>query len=135
MGPQLRTYDFTSGFVGAWTWDIDQDTVSFESLMGVAPQAARRNLSGFLEMVHPDDRDQVRLDVGRVVRDLSEFESEFRLLLPSGRIVWLASKASVQRDADGKALQVHGISIDITAWKTATAELQRREREFSTIVD
>lgn len=131
----IQKYNFTTGSVGSWTWDIPSDTVSYESLTGITPKPPINGIVGFLNTVHPDDRHWVRQEIETAIQSASELEMEFRLLLPDTTVLWVASKSSVRRDGSNKAVQVSGISIDITPWKTAQAALQRSERELASIID
>jgi PAS domain S-box-containing protein len=64
------------------------------------------------------------------------YENEFRYLHPDGRVLWLFNQGYVVRDAEGAALRMHGVCLDVTARKEAelalkhlNAELEERIRD------
>ena len=84
---------------------------------------------GFLQRLHPDDREDVRQTLANALRAHGRYEKEYRVLLPDGQVRWVASVGGVNPSEDGKPLRVHGVSMDITARKQMEAEvlLQRAE--------
>ena len=59
------------------------------------------------------------------------YETEYRIRLPSGEYKWLLDRARiVRRSADGTALKVVGVSVDIDARKRAESALRVSEVRF-----
>ena len=79
----------------------------------------------FMERVHPDDRESVRRAVQRSREDRSDYEAEYRLVVPGGGTRWVAARGRREFDRDGKPLRMRGVTIDIT--KRRQAEEAARE--------
>src|SRR5215831_16587345 len=79
----------------------------------------------FMERVHPDDRESVRRLVQRSREDRSDYEAEYRLVVPGGGTRWVAARGRREFDRDGKPLRMRGVTIDIT--KRRQAEEAARE--------
>lgn len=80
--------------------------------------------------VDPQDRQRYR----RVIEQHGSVTGfEFNIRKPSGEIVTLSETSFVIRDPDGQPLQYQGIVVDVTERKRAEEEIQRRNRELSTL--
>ena len=73
----------------------------------------------FQNRIHPDDRAQRDTAVKRAVDEQSDYEIEYRALLPDGTIRWIAARGRCIADDNGKATRVLGVSMDITERKQA----------------
>src|SRR5205085_9701821 len=47
------------------------------------------------------------------------FQVEFRLVRPSGEVRWCYGAGIISRDADGRAVRMNGVTVDITERKRA----------------
>jgi PAS domain S-box-containing protein len=86
------------------------------------------------ERLHPDDRNRMLVDFTRRLKPGStEFHREFRIVHPTRGIRWLHTAGSIERDASGRAVEMRGISIDISRIKQVEDELReadQRKNEF-----
>jgi PAS domain S-box-containing protein len=116
----------------AYEWDARTDTVvaspAFKALYGLAPDEPM-SLTSFLSRVHPDDRERVEEDQYRLLAAPGPYESEFRVVLPDGRVRWLLMRGESLADGPGPATGLAGINIDITARKQVEEELRQSKRE------
>jgi PAS domain S-box-containing protein len=85
-----------------------------------------------LERVHPDDAEWVRRTVQRTSSDRSEFDIEFRLLLPSGAIKHIHAVAHAMEDDPARS-QFVGSLMDITAAKQAEVQLHQAQAQVAHI--
>jgi two-component system CheB/CheR fusion protein len=70
-----------------------------------------------------------------VVRAAREYSAEYRIIRPSdGQIRWIAARAEIDRDAQGRALRLVGAHIDVTALKEVEAALRASEERYRLIV-
>jgi C4-dicarboxylate-specific signal transduction histidine kinase len=53
------------------------------------------------------------------------------VLLPDGRMRWIASRGIVEFNRDGKAIRIRGVSLDITQVTQMSLDLQARHDEIS----
>jgi PAS domain S-box-containing protein len=121
--------------IGTWDWDAARDLVTAsaltQALLGPAPIGAAHGFAGFLERVHPDDREAVNRALRAAPPDADRYQIEFRVAAGGDAVRWLAWQGQILRDAHGRAAHVTGIATDITAQKRAETQrelLARGER-------
>ena len=80
-----------------------------------------------LEYIHPDDRERVRQAIIDGARSGQPSRTEFRHLLPDGRMIWMQiNNAAATRRPDGVLVQ-DGFSVDITSLKDAERDARLAE--------
>jgi PAS domain S-box-containing protein len=115
--------------IGSWEWDVETDVVTWSEelyrIYGVRPGSGLvPNYQGFLDRMHPDDRDDVAAAVTRAAEESGEFEFDARIFKDDGAIAWIRGRGRVVRDvASGAVLRMGGTSQDITATKDAEQAL------------
>jgi len=73
--------------------------------------------------VHPDDRAEVAAWRDAAIAGPGDsFEIEHRIVWPDGTVRWLANRGRVARDADGRAVEVTAVLMDVTQRKEAEAQ-------------
>jgi PAS domain S-box-containing protein len=72
--------------------------------------------------VHPDDRERRKTTLDATLKVGSDYNIEYRTIWPDGSEHWVETRARAVRGADGKMKSVVGVSLDITARKTADIE-------------
>ena len=80
---------------------------------------------GWIEALHPDDRDAALEDWRAAVASGTTFHATFRLWRPGQEERWIASRGSPLRDADGVITGYVGTDDDVTERVRATQELER----------
>jgi nitrogen fixation negative regulator NifL len=113
-----------------WTSTLDNHTTyvspQIERILG-APVEAWTSAPGAWERhIHPEDRDRVRTTRAESQRQGTAFRSEYRMLRDDGSVVWVLDEAVVVRDAQGRAVAVQGVALDVTERKAAEAERRVR---------
>jgi PAS domain S-box-containing protein len=119
-----------AGRMVTWEYDIATGTViRSENAEEVLGEGAM--LETFLARIPQAeaDADQARLR-DAVEGRAAAYESEYRYRHPDGRWLWLHNKGRVQHDAEGRAVRVNGVAIDITARKAMEQVLSAREAEL-----
>ena len=114
--------------MGVWEW-LPQtgQTVWSEQMFALLGHDKPQRPRNWLELVHPEDREQVYRALVAVLKDGDSVQMEFRVLSAAGTELWLANRARIQRDAAGRAMHVVGVSWDITERKRAEAALHAKE--------
>jgi len=80
------------------------------------------------DRVHPEDRALRDSAVKGAIETRSQYEIEYRVLLPDGTLRWIGSRGRCVTGENGTGARLIGVSIDITRRKIAEAEaLQHRE--------
>jgi PAS domain S-box-containing protein len=101
-----RIYDFDPG-VGTPVW---------EQLLG---------------RIHPDDRAKWQRTLDRAIREKSEYQVEFRILLPDGTVKYVHAVGHPVFNADGDFVEFVGSSMDITERKRAEEALRRAQADLA----
>ena len=97
---------------------------------GVEPQDLLTGKLPYASLIHPDDLARVAQEVGDYsAAGRITFEQDYRLVLPSGRTIWIYDFTRVLRDSAGQVIFYDGYVFDITARKATEAALHERIRE------
>ncbi|GAA5235725.1 response regulator [Verticiella sediminum] len=116
--------------LGIWDYDPQADAFEWDArcrqLLGV-PDSVQASWGLFLERVHPEDRERVRIGMQRVL-DTSysgSYTDEYRVALPGGRLRWLAVRGrSIARE--GRCQRFTGVLMDVTSERLATQALRQQ---------
>ncbi|MGD0131687.1 MAG: sigma 54-interacting transcriptional regulator [Bryobacteraceae bacterium] len=87
-----------------------------------------------LQRVHPEDRALVQQVIDRASETGTDFEHEYRLLLPDGRVKHVHAIAHAIQNASGDR-EFIGAVTDITQRKAAEDKIREQEIEFRQILD
>ena len=79
-----------------------------------------------LDRTHPDDRPAVQKTLDQACEDGTDFEHEYRLLMPDGAVKHLHALARARRNASG-GIEFVGAMTDVTAAREAEQRLRRSE--------
>ncbi|MFO1273256.1 MAG: PAS domain-containing protein [Rubrivivax sp.] len=118
---------------GLGTWEMDLRTgeaywdAQMWRLRGLEPRAIPPTESERLAMVHPDDRQRTQRVTEQSLLEDVPSNYEFRIVLPDGRVRWIASRSVPVRDERGQTVRRIGVNWDITDARTADAVRQERE--------
>lgn len=122
--------------LGSWEWDVRTGRVWWSDELyrryGKDPTGYRPTVEGYLEIVHPDDRERVRVALTTVRGAGSAITSDHRFAHPDGGVGWSHMTALVERDAAGAAVRLWGTCQDVTEAKRqadARRALEDRLRE------
>ncbi len=105
-----------------------------EELYGLPRGGFPKTIDAFLDLVHPEDRAQVKRCLEQSNRT-GEGKGEWRVVWPDGTVHWIAGRWRVFRDQEGRPLRAIGIDYDITERKQAEEALERSERRFRTVYE
>ena len=113
---------------GTFRWDICTDSITWddvlERLFGLESPKTARSLDQLLALVHPDDRQEIMRRCERCRSDGEDFETEFRVVWPGGKVRWFYGRGKTIIE-DGRPIYLTGACFDIT--KRKTTEMQREE--------
>ncbi len=99
------------------------------ALYGVGPELERNSVEDWMRIIHPDDRARVAADL-RSAAEGQPHNTDYRIILPSGDVRWIASRGNLQYDAAGKAARAVGVCFDITSRKEAETRLADEGRSL-----
>jgi PAS domain S-box-containing protein len=116
--------------MGTWSWNLERDEIhwseKFRALLGLSP-GATLTYQGFLDATHPGDRRRLDRSFKGTLEQGAPYDIEFRAVWPDASVHWIAAKGRAQRSAEGLAVDMQGIVMDVTERKTAEETLRHRE--------
>ncbi len=119
--------------LGTFEWELLTDAVSCDTrsreIFGFSPSEGCK-IAEVSARIHPDDLQRVSAESNWSREHLSRLETEYRVVLPDGRLRHVASITHAIPGQDGKAQRMFGVISDITERKHAEAVLRRREEQF-----
>lgn len=117
-----------AGGVGIWDWDIKANCLSWDAQMfelyGLFPQSFLNAFDAWANGVYIDDRERAQQEIEMAVRGEKEFNTEFRIQEPSGRIRSIRALAKVLRDEKGNAIRMIGTNWDLTQEKEVLQQIE-----------
>ena len=114
---------------GGLLTDLDR----WESLTGQSPEESAG--AGWVEAVHPDDREGAAEAWRTAVEAESLYRTEYRLRQPDGTYRLMEARGAPVRDADGRIVEWVGTNTDVEAERAAVAALAISEARFQTLFD
>jgi len=118
---------------GSWAWNLAAKHSFYWSqehyrVFGFDPQEGIPSDEAFHERVHPEDRDRMRREVFVERPDKgSDFDVDYRIVLPDGAIKYIRSTGHPVFDASGNIVEYFGTAVDVTQQHEAQAALRRSE--------
>jgi PAS domain S-box-containing protein len=120
--------------LGSWEWDPESGRLLWSDelyrIYGVAPEGFRPSFEGYLERVHPEDRQNSGALMARALMDGRGFTMEERILRPGGEIRYLRSHGEVARNERGKPLKILGACLDVTEQHHSESALRQAAQDL-----
>ena len=118
---------------GSWVWRVaGRDALHLSDewyrIYGFDPKEGRPSWEKRLERIHPEDRGKWQGTIERAIREKSDYDVEFRILLPGGALKWIHTVGHPILNAPGDVMQFVGSSTDIT-------ERKRAEQKFRGLLE
>jgi diguanylate cyclase (GGDEF)-like protein/PAS domain S-box-containing protein len=92
-------------------------------ILGIDPETWLEQPTFWNDHLHPEDKAQAESDLSLFLETGEPEQSEYRVIRPDGRVVWIHDLSMMVRDADGTPLMVQGAMFDITEQKQAQERL------------
>ena len=90
---------------------------------------------GWINAIHPDDRERVTKEWKQSVETGNEFVSELRFLDKENKITWLSARAVGVHDNQNNLYSYIGMALDITELKNAEEQLVASKRYLDNIIN
>jgi PAS domain S-box-containing protein len=112
---------------GSWVWRVAEGDALHLSeewyrIYGFDPENGPPAWEERLQRIHPEDRAKWQGAIDRAIGEKSEYEVEFRILLPSGTVKYIHTVGHPVLNAAGDLMRFVGSSTDITERKRADEE-------------
>jgi len=121
--------------LGTWEWELASDKLIWSEevfrIFDLDPATASPTYDGFLQAIHPEDRERVIRAVNDALYNKKPYQLDYRITLPGGVVRVLAAWGEVYYDAQGNPLRMVGTCQDVT-WRTeAEQAIRMSEEKFS----
>jgi PAS domain S-box-containing protein len=120
--------------LGGWEMDLVNNTVicSDEAyrILGLTEETYDGTQEGFLNIVHPDDREFVKKAAEESLAEHKPFEMDYRVIHPDGTERIIHSHAQVKFDESGGAVKLTGTLQDVTDRRHAEKKLRETHEEL-----
>jgi PAS domain S-box-containing protein len=123
-----------SAGVRIWDWDVVNNTMQFSGnlaeIYGAEIAAAGSNADSImLSKVHADDRARYRTQFIKALKGEAPMEIAYRLQEGDGSVRPVQLRGEVFRNAQGRAIRVLGITIDMSAQVEAATQLAQQAEQ------
>jgi PAS domain S-box-containing protein len=126
-GEQLL-YAAESADIGLWFWDLLEEkiysTPKCNEFFEISPFETM-TYNDFLEVVHPDDRQNLVDAFLDSQKNGIEYDVEYRVIYADGDVHWLSTRGKTYLDTEGNPANMMGVVRRITDRKNADEELSR----------
>jgi PAS domain-containing protein len=123
----------------SWRHEVlsDKVTVSPEGLLmyGIEPEDHASSADFYFRRMHPKDRPEVEQAYAAALLRKTDFEADFRIVLPDGTIKNTRSIGHPMLDERGDVVEFVGASIDVTEHHRARADLEKAFEEIKRLKD
>ncbi len=120
--------------IGIWEYDIQNNILVWDNSMYRLYGIHKNEFSGVYDAwestIHPDDKEQGKSEIDMAISGVKEFNTEFRIVLPTGKIKNIKAIAKTERDKKGRALKMIGANWDISELRKAELKLEKYEESF-----
>ncbi len=121
---------------GLWNMELDTGAVwvseKIRDLFNFAPDE-ELNGESFFNVIHPEDRERVNQELQQAIQTGENFQCEYRIVFPEGKIRWIAARGQHHPGLDGGAGRLLGVSLDISTRKQMEEQLEQRLREIEAL--
>ena len=126
--------------MGSWAWSVaDGSAVHLSGewyrIYGFNPAEGAPYWEKRLERIHPEDRGKWQTTIEQAIRERSDYDVEFRIVLPDGTLKWIHTVGHPRLSPVGELVEFAGSSMDITERKQAEQKLQAQEMELRQMLD
>ena len=123
---------------GSWVWQVaggDALHLSEEwyRIYGFEPEQGAPSWEQRLQRIHPEDRAKWQEAIDRAIRERSDYEVGFRILLPNGAVKHINTVGHPVLNASGDLSQFVGSSTDVTQRQQAEEALREAQADLARI--
>jgi PAS domain S-box-containing protein len=125
--------------VGFYDWDVPVDRVTFSDRMiadwGLPQDISPAPIGVAFDRMHPDDRVRVQAEIEASMANHTELRTDYRVVHPDGKTVWIEVRGQVNYNSDGVAVRIFGTSVDVTDWRRAEEALRKSGESLQALAD
>ena len=119
--------------IGSWVLELDGSgrlgwSAEAHRIFGVAMGQFEGSSDALFAFVHPDDRAALRAATDAAKDAGQPYDIEHRVVHPDGAVRWVHQKASILRDAQGRARRMVGTVQDVTERRLLEDQLRQSQK-------
>src|SRR5581483_11520326 len=122
---------------GCWIWDLRSNEMEWSrgycDLLGVEPDTVTPSFEAIQQLTHPEDRPH-QAEIERIIREASSISRQFRVIQPSGRVVWISCHIIVLAGRDGAPEKALGVCSDVTSFADQLSPLQITYERYKALI-
>ncbi len=119
--------------IGVWELDTSTWTLILSDnifkFLGINQRSFKGNFQSFLELIHPEDREQVKGIIDSTILNRAPFDTEFRVMYKKNVERWFRIRGDIGFVESDKEIRILGSIHDKTERKLAYDNLEERVRE------
>jgi len=120
--------------MGTFEWNIRTGVNTWapelEAMYGLPTGGFSGTQAAFENLVHPDDREQVRDLIEQSLKAGQPTRGEWRVMWPDGSIRWIVGRWQVFMNEAGRPSRMIGVNLDVTERKLAEQALAEMTRKL-----
>jgi diguanylate cyclase (GGDEF)-like protein/PAS domain S-box-containing protein len=125
--------------MGTFEWDLRTNRGSMspelEAIHGLAPGEFDGSRDMMVGLVHPDDREEFLAGFAMATTEGGRYETEFRIVLPTGEVRRRTAVATIVNRADGSPGRIVGVGQDVTERRAAEETLAEAQARYRRMVE
>lgn len=126
--------------VSSWAWQVkERDALHLSDewyrIYGFNPKEGMPAWEQRLQRVHPEDREKWQTTIEQAIHERSDYDVEFRIVLPDGTLKWIRTVGHPRLSTAGELVEFVGSSMDVTERKQGEQKLQAQEMELRQVLD
>jgi len=129
---EKRYRNLVEGIREGIVWAADPFTLDFsfvsphaERISGCSVEAWMETPTFLEKHLHPDDRDAFLFAVNKAAKSEARGGIEHRFVKPDGEVIWLYTDLHLEPNERGDAMELRGLSVDITHLKETEHALRQ----------
>jgi diguanylate cyclase (GGDEF)-like protein/PAS domain S-box-containing protein len=138
-GEEQLTLALAAARMGTFEWDLRTNrgamSPELEAIHGLAPGEFDGSAETMVGLVHPSDREEFLAGFARAIAEGGKYETEFRIVLPTGEVRWRTAVATIVMGADGAPSRIVGGGQDVTDRRLAEETLAEAQARYRRMVE
>jgi PAS domain S-box-containing protein len=119
--------------IGTFAWEVPERKALYLSeewyrIYGFDPEHGAPTWEQYLQRIHPEDRSRLQATSTRAIAEKSDYDIEFRILVPRSPVKFLHAVGTPIVGLTGEVLQFVGVVMDVTERRKAEEERERLQR-------
>jgi PAS domain S-box-containing protein len=124
--------------MGSWVWRVEGKKALHLSdewyrIYGFDPEKGPPAWDERVQCVHPEDRAKWTGEIDRAIAEASDYQMEFRILLPDGTLRYIQTVGHPVLDVSGNLVEFVGTSMDVTERRLGEESLRQTQADLARV--